>query len=137
MSIIATEKKPIQFASTMSDYIFKNELSPLSTIPYHHDVYCIERYFATGFPYHLAIHKIQNLVDSPGQYTFPHNHDFPEMNIFIGDSLHYRVILGDEEFEIKGNYSVWIPPFVMHAANVLSGEGHYIAIRLEEKNINK
>jgi hypothetical protein len=117
--------------SLLDSYVFANIPSPLSAIPYHDDVYCIDRYFALGFPYHLAIHKISNLDETPAPYTKLHDHDFPEINILIGENLKYCIQLGDEITTITGNYSVWIPAGTLHAANVISGEGYYIAIRLE------
>lgn len=111
--------------------IVRNISSPLSGIPFHHDVESIERLFAKGYPLHLAIHRVKTIQCPPAPYTDPHLHDdFDEINILIGDELQYRIQLGEETFELKGNFSIWIPAGTLHAANVLSGEGYFVAIRL-------
>lgn len=111
--------------------IVRNISSPLSGIPFHHDVEGIERLFAKGYPLHLAIHTVRAVQWPPAPYTEPHAHDdFDEINILIGDELQYRIQLGDEIFELKGSFSIWIPAGMVHAANVLRGDGYFVAIRL-------
>lgn len=111
--------------------IFKNSIIPLSTIPFHTDIPCIERYFPEGFPVHLAVHKVSDANEFQ-EYTKPHSHDIPEINIIIGEEacLVYSIQLGDEVFEVKSNSSIWIPAGLQHSANVIEGSGYYIAIRL-------
>jgi len=112
--------------------IHHNIPSPLSTVAHHHDVACIERFFSDTFPMHLAIHKVSAAEDI-AQYTDPHSHDVPEINIIISDEegdLEYEIQLEDETFCVPSNATVWIPAGMMHASNVISGSGYFIAIRL-------
>ena len=112
--------------------IHHNVPTPLSSVAYHHDVACIERFFAATYPMHLAIHKVTEAADVVA-YTEPHCHDVPEINIIIGDAegaLVYEVLLGDEVFHVAANSTIWIPAGMKHATNVLCGSGYYIAIRL-------
>jgi hypothetical protein len=112
------------------ELIFKNIGSPLSSIPFHHDIDGIERLFAEGFPLHLAIHQIHEMPSPPSPYTRPHAHEFAEINILIGDELRYQIQLANEIYELKGSFSIWIPAGVLHAANVIQGTGYFVAIRL-------
>lgn len=113
--------------------IHHNVPNPLSSIAYHHDVDCIERFFADTYPMHLAIHKITNASDV-AQYTELHCHNVPEINIIVGDAagaLTYEIQLEDETFCVAAYSTVWIPAGMMHASNVISGSGYFIAIRLD------
>lgn len=116
-----------------SNLIFDNSVVPLSTISFHKDVRCIKRYFPENFPVHLAIHKISEACNVE-EYTSLHSHDVHELNIFIADEggLEYLVRLGDEEYIVKSNKSIWIPRGLKHSTNVIRGSGYYIAIRLNE-----
>lgn len=112
--------------------IHQNAPSPLSTVAHHYDVACVERFFSDTFPMHLAIHKVTNAADI-AQYTDPHSHDVPEINIIIADNedgLEYEIQLEDETYCVTANSTVWIPAGMMHASNVIAGSGYFIAIRL-------
>ena len=112
--------------------IHHNVPSPLSSIAHHHDVDCIERFFAATYPMHLAIHKITSAADV-ARYTELHCHNVPEINIIVGDAageLTYEIQLEDEAFCVAANSTIWIPAGMMHASNVISGSGYFIAIRL-------
>ena len=112
--------------------IHHNVPSPLSTVAHHHDVACIERFFSDTYPMHLAIHKVTD-ADDIDQYTDPHSHDVPEINIIISDTegeLVYEIQLAEEIFQVSSNATVWIPAGLTHASNVISGSGYFIAIRL-------
>ncbi len=123
--------------SQPADLIYKNVESPLSSVPFHQAVEGLQRYFAEGFPYHLAIHKFVGKDGPAKAYTQPHTHPFDELNIIIGDDLTYDIFLDDESFIIKGNYSIWIPAGTLHAANVMSGTGYYVVIRLDYESTNE
>jgi len=116
-----------------ADLIYKHVESPLSSVPFHQDVKGLQRYVAEGFPYHLAIHQFVRMDRVPETYTQPHAHPFDELNIIIGDDLQYNILLGDENFIVEGNHSLWIPAGVTHAANVISGTGYYVVIRLDHQ----
>ncbi|WP_144558028.1 cupin domain-containing protein [Shouchella miscanthi] len=120
--------------------IFKNENKPLSSIPFHKDVPCIERFFSDEFPFHLAIHHITNANGLDEDYTNPHIHDdLDEINIIVGkeNELEYKIQLGEEEFDVSSNSTIWIPAGVKHSANVIKGDGYFIAIRMDATRFNK
>lgn len=55
------------------------------------------------------------------------------INIIISDpadALEYEIQLDQETFFVAANASLWIPAEMMHASNVISGSGYFIAIRL-------
>jgi quercetin dioxygenase-like cupin family protein len=106
---------------------------PLSNVPFHENTDAITRYFATGFPLHVAVHEVSPVLAPPETYTWPHVHDdCDEVNIILsqGDLL-YRIQLGEKEFTVRNNSSIWIPRGTVHAANVLQGSGFFITIRLK------
>ncbi len=118
-----------------SELIFENFNRPLSSIPFHFDVDGIERYFSEGFPAHLAIHRVDMRDSNKEEYTIPHFHeDEDEINILIpdeGDELVYKIQLGEEIFTVNGSKSIWIPSGLTHGANVVSGSGYFVAIRVK------
>jgi len=118
--------------SRYASLIVEHEESPLSSVIAHRDVDCITRYFAAGAFMHLATHRISDAEPAHREYTDLHVHAEPELNVIIPDEsgLVYRIGLGDEEFVITRNSSVWIPPGVPHSANVISGSGHFVALRI-------
>ncbi|GAA0893937.1 hypothetical protein GCM10009122_36170 [Fulvivirga kasyanovii] len=124
-----------------ADLIFENLNIPLSSIPYHFDVKGVDRFFAEGFPAHLAIHKINAIDKNEEQYTKLHSHDDEdEINILIpeeGKKLVYEIQLGDEVFEVEGAKSIWMPAGLKHASNVISGSGYFVAIRIKKDTVNK
>lgn len=111
--------------------IIQNKKQPLSTVDFHKDVSCIERYFAEGFPFHLAIHKVVN-AENVDRYTELHTHDVDELNIIIceDNEMDYLIQLGNEEYHVKSNTSIWIPKGLPHSANIIRGSGYFIAMRL-------
>jgi len=113
-----------------SNLIFKNDIIPLSTMPFHNDVLYIERYCPESFPVHLAIHKISE-ANNEFEYTALHSHEMHELNIILGDEsgLEYLVKLGDETYTVSSNFSIWIPGGLMHSTNVIRGSGYYIVVR--------
>ena len=135
-SIVKTlsESLVVEETKTYEGLIFKNKFSPLSSIPFHRDVEGLDRYFAEGFPYHLGIHHIHRMEQVPEAYTVSHKHTYPELNIIIGDDLCYEITLGDERYELTGNYSIWIPAGVAHSANVLLGSGYFVATRFDRQD---
>jgi len=112
--------------------IFNLLPSVLSNVPFHTDTHAITRYFADAFPCHMAIHHVSPVFIAPPQYTAPHVHDeHDEINIIISpDKLIYKIQLGDEEYIVQNNASIWIPRGMVHSANILKGSGYFIALRL-------
>jgi hypothetical protein len=127
------DRTPVINKRQYANLIYKHIKNPLSSVPFHQDVEGLQRYVADGFPYHLAIHQFVRMYRPPAAYTQPHVHPFDELNIIIGDDLEYNIMLGDESYVIKGHHSIWIPAGVTHAANVISGTGYYVAIRLDNQ----
>jgi hypothetical protein len=117
---------------TFKELIFQLDNIPLSTIQYHSDVRGIERYFSDAFPVHMAVHNCNREDEVTEKYTSLHHHDVAEINIILGSiDLLYRIGLEDEEFIVGPNTGVWIPAGVRHSANLIRGEGYYIAIRID------
>lgn len=116
--------------------IHQNVSTPLSTVAFHHDISFIERFFADTFPLHLAIHQVSCDLPNTLMYTEPHWHDVAELNVIMSDEhdLEYLIQLGEEEYHVKSNASIWIPAGVMHAANVIRGNGYFVALRLPDQS---
>jgi mannose-6-phosphate isomerase-like protein (cupin superfamily) len=128
----ADDDQEVVMKNSYQDLIHYQVPTPLSSVPFHKDVKYIERFFAEHFPLHLAIHAIQDARPSSEPYTDPHVHDVDEINIILGEQgrLEYTIQLGDEEFHVSSNASIYIPAGLSHAANVLCGSGYFIALRL-------
>ncbi|WP_437946088.1 hypothetical protein WME98_35515 [Sorangium sp. So ce296] len=110
-----------------------NVPSPLSAVAFHQDVECIQRFFAAGFPVHLAVHRVDSAEPARRDYTALHTHDVPEINLILPDptGLEYRIELGPSAHLVTGSTSIWIPPGVPHAANVVQGSGYLVTVRLD------
>jgi mannose-6-phosphate isomerase-like protein (cupin superfamily) len=107
-------------------------LSSLSNVPFHENTQYITRYFAENFPVHMAVHEVSPILKPPVEYTQLHVHDEEdEINIILSQqNLLYKIQIGDEEYKISNNSCIWIPRGMMHAANVLSGAGYFITLRI-------
>ncbi|WP_437726656.1 hypothetical protein [Sorangium sp. So ce861] len=110
-----------------------NVPSPLSAVAFHQDVECIRRFFAAGFPVHLAVHRVDSAEPARRDYTALHTHDVPEINLILPDptGLEYRIELGASVHLVTGSTSIWIPPGVPHSANVVQGSGYLVTVRLD------
>lgn len=126
------EKLPVEKNENVS-LIFKMLPSALSNVPFHENTIAITRYFAEKFPVHLAVHKISPVIKAPPEYTLPHLHaDSDEINIILSEhNLTYKIQLGSDEYTGHNNSCVWIPRGMIHAANVLSGSGYFITLRIK------
>jgi mannose-6-phosphate isomerase-like protein (cupin superfamily) len=113
-------------------FIFDMKQAALSEVPFHNNTISITRYIARQFPLHMAVHRVSPVMMPPPAYTQPHvHHDYNEVNIIISDEhLEYKILLGNKEYVVRNNSSIWIPIGTIHAANVLSGSGYFIAIRV-------
>jgi hypothetical protein len=132
-NLVSDPFSPSQKKTIFHSLIYKNVISPLSSVANHHDVECIERFFAEQFPLHLAIHRVNDAQEQNREYTELHSHTEQEINIIIGDKnteLEYTIQLGDEVHYVKSNTSIWIPSNLQHASNVLKGSGFFVALRL-------
>ncbi|WP_129581289.1 hypothetical protein WMF20_10785 [Sorangium sp. So ce834] len=110
-----------------------NVPSPLSAVAFHQDVECIRRFFAAGFPVHLAVHRVDGAEPARRDYTALHTHDVPEINLILPDptGLEYRIELGSTAHHVTSSTSIWIPPGVPHSANVVQGSGYLVTVRLD------
>lgn len=118
-----------------NDLVCEHQASPLASVFAHRDVECITRFFAAEAPMHLAIHRIDGAAPEDRNYTDLHTHaGEAELNIIIPDAtgLTYRIEVADETYLISSNSSIWIPPGVPHSANVVSGSGYFVALRLND-----
>ena len=118
--------------NSTQEWIFKMLPAALSNVPFHKNTPPITRIIAENFPVHLAVHEVSMVSEPPAEYTQLHSHeDSDEVNIILSpDILVYKIQLGEEEFCVSSNASVWIPRGTMHSANVLKGAGYFITLRL-------
>ena len=122
----------LPFQSETTSFIRKMLPVSLSNVPFHNNIESITRYFANGFPVHLAVHEVSPVAKVPAAYTQQHLHDdCDEINIILSpEKLLYKIQLGNEEHVISNNSCIWIPRGVIHSANVLWGSGYFITMRI-------
>ncbi len=120
--------------SFFESLIFNMEKAPLSSVPFHFNSESIERFFSKDFPVHFAIHEVLDVDSAPPEYTEVHVHeDHHEMNAIISrNCLEYKIVLGDKTYQVNSNSSIWIPAGMPHSANVIKGDGFFIAMRIEK-----
>jgi mannose-6-phosphate isomerase-like protein (cupin superfamily) len=118
--------------NTVYGNIFKLLAEPLSNIPFHENTDAITRFVAKGFPVHLAVHQVSPVQSPPLQYTFAHVHEeYDEVNIILSSkSLVYKIQTGTDVYTVTDNTCIFIPKGTVHSANVLSGEGFFITLRI-------
>lgn len=130
---MTSERDSARDRTTYGHLIWQGELAPLESIPFHEAHPQIERTAWRGFPVHLAVHRIRALEDMPEHYVMPHRHDHAEVNIIMSDSaLVYDIMLEDERHEISAPCAIWIPPSLVHAANVIRGSGYFVCMILTD-----
>lgn len=129
--LIIQENKMAEETHRIENYIFEFKESAMSSVVAHHDTECIQRFFSEDFPYHTAVHKIEN-ANFPTEYTEIHQHKEAEINLLISadKNFAFKVVIGNETKVVKGNTGIYIPANIPHSANVLEGSGYYIAIRI-------
>jgi vacuolar-type H+-ATPase subunit I/STV1 len=79
---------------------------------------------------HIAVHEIKNkLPKEMRKYSTPHAHNCSEWNLILSfDHLVFEIMLDDEFYEVKAPASIYIPSALIHCANVIEGQGFYIAL---------
>jgi quercetin dioxygenase-like cupin family protein len=78
---------------------------------------------------HIAVHEISDLGFAERQYCAPHRHNCAEINLLLSlSNLVFRITLNAEVYEVAAPASIYIPPGVIHSANVLEGTGFFVAI---------
>ena len=110
--------------------------SGLGEIPYH-DEGPLTRWLLSDADVHpaarthVAVHRVNAVLDADRDYCDVHEHTVPELNLFLPvTDLVYDITLGEETYEVYGPASVFIPPGLAHSANVRSGTGFFVAIVL-------
>ncbi|AUX44865.1 uncharacterized protein SOCE26_063350 [Sorangium cellulosum] len=79
--------------------------------------------------HHIAVHEIRGAAREERGYCDPHRHDCAELNLLLSwDRLLFRVALGDEVYTVEAPATIYIPPRLLHSANVVEGTGFYIAM---------
>ena len=116
--------------------VFRGQDAPLLGVPFHLNRQMIERVGWTGFPVHLAVHRVLNVCGAPVCYAELHAHDYAEINIIIGeeDGLVYEIGLGNELYKVSSPSAIWIPAKLHHSANALRGSGFFVCMILENSN---
>lgn len=122
--------------TTFDDCVCRAVPAGLEGLPDHKGIDRIQRLVPEGFPIHLAIHHVKAGED-PNRviYSAPHTHlEWDEINVLISSSeLVYAITIGDEAREVAAPATIWIPSGVEHAANLVSGEGFFLCIRIDKK----
>ena len=125
--------------------ITKGVEQALSTVQFHHDA-PLTRYvmlqkdsISGDGGFRVVTHVISDLPDVIPPYSELHWHDFDEVNLILSNDagLVYRIKLEDEEYEVSSPATVYIPKGLSHAAEVISGNGVYIAITFTSDYIAK
>lgn len=111
-------------------------MEPLSSVAYHHDgpldrFVMLQKQTITGDGgFRVVAHMLHDVPDIVQPYCELHWHEFDEVNLILSedDSLKYKIILEDEEYEVTSPATVYIPKGLKHSAEVLAGRGTYLAI---------
>ncbi|MBI2628558.1 2-isopropylmalate synthase [Candidatus Pacearchaeota archaeon] len=77
----------------------------------------------------ITAHIIKKIPKKFRNYTELHKHKYDEINLILSErgKLVYRIQIEDEVYIVKSPASVYIPKGLRHSANVLSGEGIFVA----------
>lgn len=113
--------------------IVPNVLEALAGVPAHSDDLEVVRWFARGSAAYVAVHELINVPNGVRQYCEEHSHQVEdEINVLVGrpGELTYRIRLDDDSREVDSPATVFIPAGVTHSANVLSGSGYLVVIRI-------
>lgn len=112
--------------------ILKNVERSLNSVPYHHSVSGIKRYYCDGFPYHMAIHQIAK--NSSNEFSAEdHNHHADEVNILISeDELVMEYEINGKRFIAEAPCSVLIKKNRYHKSRIVRGKGIFICLILTD-----
>ena len=109
---------------------------PLETIVFHHKekaplkrFVMLEKKKIKEKGLRIVVHIIKKAVKKARYYCEVHRHDYDEINLILSEKgkLLYRIQLEDEVYIVKSPASIYIPKGVRHSANVISGEGIFVA----------
>jgi hypothetical protein len=77
---------------------------------------------------HVAVHEIRGAERALDRhYCEPHAHTCAELNLLISfERLVFRFTLGEESHICQAPASIFIPPGLMHCANVVEGRGFFV-----------
>jgi hypothetical protein len=116
-----------------NDQFFPLTPSDLTELEFHHAMGCIRRFTTEAFPVHLSVHNVHVAEkEAYVNYSIPYDHtNWDEINILLTkDSLIYAISINEEVHEVAASTVVWIPAGFTHSANVISGSGFFVCIRL-------
>jgi len=120
----------------MNKYFSKLEEEKYLNFPFHSNIQELTRLVAKDTPYHISVHQIKNLKESPEIYVELHKHKTDELNIILaadGEDLVYRIQIEDDIQEVSAPCFIWIPKDKAHSANAIKGRGTYICIIMQDK----
>ena len=77
----------------------------------------------------IVVHIIKKTPKKIRDYCELHRHKYDEINLILSEKgkLIYRIQIENEVYIVKSPASVFIPKGIKHSANVLSGEGIFVA----------
>lgn len=116
--------------------IKKGAIKPLQTVAFHNKEKAPVKRFEMLEEKHLnakgvkiVVHVIKPLPKKLRQYCELHRHKYDEINLILSEKgkLVYLIQIEEEKFIVKSPASVYIPKGLKHSANVISGEGIFVA----------
>ena len=131
--------------NTYEHLIQRGEEQSLGAVAFHHATpfkrfVMLQKDSVTGDGgFRVVTHVISDLPESIPPYCDLHKHDFDEINFIISedDSLRYKIQLENETYEVGPQTTVYIPAGTLHAAEVISGRGIFVAVMFTKNYIAK
>ncbi|HZI12471.1 MAG TPA: hypothetical protein VE153_18960 [Myxococcus sp.] len=78
---------------------------------------------------HIAVHEIRGASWAHRGCCAPHQHEVAEANLLLSwERLVFSILLGEETYAVEAPATIYIPPRLLHSANVLEGSGFFIAM---------
>jgi hypothetical protein len=109
------------------------EVETLDLVPHHQSIPEIERLVFQGIPYLASVHAVTQADAHERHYCQPHDHsDQDELNLFLGttDDFRFRITLDGSEHVLGPVAALLIPAGESHSANVMSGSGYYVVLKV-------
>lgn len=110
---------------------------PLSTVEFHNKekaplkrMVLVEKKKINEKGLKIVVHVINKATKKNRNYCELHRHNYDEINLILSEKkgkLIYRIQIEDEVYIVKSPASVYIPKGLRHSANVISGEGIFVA----------
>jgi quercetin dioxygenase-like cupin family protein len=105
----------------------------LDSVPHHTSIPEIQRLVFPGVPYLASVHCVTAASAEERDYCEPHDHhDEHELNLFLGtsDDFRFEVTLDGADQIVGPTAALYIPAGQKHAANVVSGSGYYVVLKV-------